>query len=48
MKTVLILLCIIILLPLALCSLGVMGIGGGIVGGVSTVQQGLHDRMQHR
>jgi hypothetical protein len=44
MKTLLVLLCIIILLPLALCSLGVIGIGGGIVGGINAVQQ----RVEHR
>ncbi len=48
LKTILIALCVIVMMPLALCSLSVIGVGVGIVKTVSVVQEGLHQKLEQK
>jgi hypothetical protein len=48
LKTILVVLCVIVMMPLALCSLSVIGVGGGIVKTVSVVQDGLHQKLEQK
>jgi len=48
LKTVLIILCIVVIIPLAFCSLSLIGVGVGVVKTVSVVQEGLHQKLEQK